>query len=92
MSSARVLITCPQMQNCIEDFRWRFDEQDIEITMPDVLQQPSEDELIAIIGEFDGMIAGDDPLSLGETLRLEQPLDRRFQLSLVRIRHGQSLA
>ncbi len=31
--------------------------------MPDVLQQPTEDELIAIIGEFDGMIAGDDPLT-----------------------------
>ena len=63
VSSARVLITCRQMQNCIDEFRSRFDEQDIEITMPDVVQQPSEDELIAMIGEFDGMIAGDDPLT-----------------------------
>ena len=29
--------------------------------MPDVVQQLSEDELIAVIGEYDGMIAGDDP-------------------------------
>ena len=32
-------------------------------TLPDVVQQPTEDELIAIIGDFDGMIAGDDPLT-----------------------------
>lgn len=63
MTRAQVLITCPQMQNCIDPFRPRFSEQEIEITMPDVVQQPTEDELIAIIGGFDGMIAGDDPLT-----------------------------
>lgn len=63
MSAARVLITCRQMQNCIDEFLVRFTENDIEITMPEVLQQPSEAELIAIIGEYDGMIAGDDPLT-----------------------------
>lgn len=59
----RVLITCRQMQNCIDEFRDQFEARDIEIVMPDVVQQPSEDELIAIIGDFDGMIAGDDPLT-----------------------------
>jgi D-3-phosphoglycerate dehydrogenase len=59
----RVLITCRQMQNCIEMFRQRFDERGIEIDMPAVLQQPSEEELMAIIGLYDGMIAGDDPLT-----------------------------
>jgi D-3-phosphoglycerate dehydrogenase len=63
MSNLRVLITCRQMQNCIEQFRHLFDEQGIELELPDVVQQPSEDELIAIIGDFDGMIAGDDPLT-----------------------------
>lgn len=63
MSAARVLITCRQMQNCFEAFRERFDEQGIEYEMPSVVQQPTEDELIAIIGGFDGMIAGDDPLT-----------------------------
>ncbi len=62
MSAPRVLITCPQMQNSIDEFRDRFDDRGIEIEPP-VVQQPSEDELIAIIGEFDGMIAGDDPLT-----------------------------
>jgi D-3-phosphoglycerate dehydrogenase len=63
MTALRVLITCPQMQESIEQFRHRFDERGIEITLPPVVQQLSEDELIAVIGEFDGIIAGDDPLT-----------------------------
>jgi D-3-phosphoglycerate dehydrogenase / 2-oxoglutarate reductase len=63
MSGERVLITCRQMQNCIDEFRPRLDERGIELVMPEVVQQPSEDDLIEIIGGFDGMIAGDDPLS-----------------------------
>jgi len=63
MSGERVLITCRQMQNCIEDFLPALHEHEFELVLPDVVQQLSEDELIAIIGGFDGMIAGDDPLS-----------------------------
>jgi D-3-phosphoglycerate dehydrogenase / 2-oxoglutarate reductase len=59
----KVLITCRQMQACIEDFRARFDERGIELAMPAVVQQPTEDELIGLLGDVDGMIAGDDPLS-----------------------------
>lgn len=59
----RVLITCRQMQNSIELFRSQFDDRGIEIDMPAVVQQPSEEDLIAIIGNYDGMIAGDDPLT-----------------------------
>lgn len=72
MSSPRVLITCRQMQNCIDDFRERFDERGIEIVMPEVVQQPTEEELMALIGEFDGMIAGDDPLSARVLERAER--------------------
>jgi D-3-phosphoglycerate dehydrogenase len=59
----RVLITCRQMQNSIELFRQQFDERNIEIDMPPVVQQPSEEDLMAIIGKYEGMIAGDDPLT-----------------------------
>jgi D-3-phosphoglycerate dehydrogenase len=59
----RVLVTCRQMQNNIELFRRQFDERNIEIDMPTVVQQPSEEDLMAIIGNYDGMIAGDDPLT-----------------------------
>jgi D-3-phosphoglycerate dehydrogenase / 2-oxoglutarate reductase len=63
MSGERVLITCRQMQNCIEEFRPRLDEHRLELVLPEIVQQPSEEDLIEIIGDFDGMIAGDDPLS-----------------------------
>lgn len=62
-SKRRVLISCRQMQNCIDDFRKRLEGADLELVLPEVVQQPSEEELIAVIGDFDGMIAGDDPLS-----------------------------
>jgi len=63
MSPQRVLVTCRQMQNCIEEFRTAFDERGIEIVLPEVLQQPTEEELIATIADFEGMIAGDDPIT-----------------------------
>lgn len=61
--SARVLITCRQMQNCIEDFREALESAGVELILPKVVQQLTEDELIATISDFDGMIAGDDPLT-----------------------------
>jgi D-3-phosphoglycerate dehydrogenase / 2-oxoglutarate reductase len=63
MSRDRVLITCRQMQNCISAFLPSLNEHDLDIVMPEILQQPSEEELMEIIGGFDGMIAGDDPLT-----------------------------
>jgi len=63
MSGERVLITCRQMQNCIEEFMPLLRQHDFELVLPDIVQQLSEDELVEIIGDFDGMIAGDDPLS-----------------------------
>ena len=63
MSGERVLITCRQMQNCIDEFRPRLEEHELELVLPEIVQQPSEEDLIEIIGGFDGMIAGDDPLS-----------------------------
>ena len=59
----RVLVTCRQMQSCIDDFRERLESAGLDLVLPEIVQQPSEDELIAMIGDYDGMIAGDDPLS-----------------------------
>jgi D-3-phosphoglycerate dehydrogenase len=63
VSSERVLVTCRQMQNCLDEFRPRLEEHELELVLPEIVQQPSEDELIEIIGGFEGMIAGDDPLT-----------------------------
>jgi len=63
VSRERILITCRQMQTCIETFRPEFARHNLELTLTDVVQHPTEEELISIIGGFDGMIAGDDPLT-----------------------------
>lgn len=63
MTALRVLVTCRQMQDVMDTFDARFVEHGIEVVQPAVVQQPSENELIEIIGGFDGMIAGDDPLT-----------------------------
>jgi phosphoglycerate dehydrogenase-like enzyme len=58
-----VLVTCRQMQEVMADFRDRFDAHRIDVIEPAVVQQPTEKELAGMIGEVDGMIAGDDPLT-----------------------------
>ncbi len=59
----RALIACRQMQDCFERFAPRLESLGIECVLPPVVQQLGESELLEIIGEFDGMIAGDDHLT-----------------------------
>ncbi len=62
--TGKVLITCRQMQSCLDHFRARIEEAGYEIVAPQILsQQLSQAELVEIIGDFDGIIAGDDPLT-----------------------------
>jgi D-3-phosphoglycerate dehydrogenase len=63
VSNKKVLVTCPQMQGCIDVFRAELDRHGVEVTLPKVVQQLTEAELMDLIGGFDGMIAGDDPLT-----------------------------
>jgi D-3-phosphoglycerate dehydrogenase len=71
----RVLITCPQMQRTIDSYRDMFAGHGIEIVLPEVVQQLSENELVQIIEGFDGVIAGDDQftapvLTKGKSLKV----------------------
>jgi phosphoglycerate dehydrogenase-like enzyme len=73
MPDLAVLVTCPPMQRTVADWRGRFDELGIEVGIPTVVQQLSEDELQALLPHYDGMIAGDDPLTadvLGSAAKL----------------------
>jgi len=63
MTTARVLITCPQLQNSIDEYRTSLSRQGIEILLPPVVQQLSEAELIELLPGVDGIIVGDDPLT-----------------------------
>lgn len=57
----KVLITCPPMLRQIHEFRPIFEDKDIELITPDVVQTLSEEELMDILPEVEGWIIGDDP-------------------------------
>ena len=57
----KILITCPPMLGMIDSFKSIFNEADISITTPKVVQTLSEKELIQLVPKHDGWIIGDDP-------------------------------
>ena len=57
----KVLVTCPPMLGMIEEFRPLFESRGVELTPAKVVQILSEDELCALLPQFDGWIIGDDP-------------------------------
>lgn len=63
MGELAVLVTCPPMQRTVADWKDRFDALDIDVGLPPVVQQLSPAELVALLPGYDGMIAGDDPLT-----------------------------
>lgn len=63
MSPARVLVTVPQLQRTIDEHRAHLERNGIAIVLPPVVQQLSEDELMALLPGADGIIAGDEPLT-----------------------------
>lgn len=56
----RILIACVQLQRSLDDHRARLDARGAELVVPPVRQQLTEPELLEIIGDIDGMVAGDD--------------------------------
>ena len=72
----RVLLTCPPMIGMLSEFADDLSRAGFEVTVPDFVQEMSEEELCKIIGDFDGWIIGDDPatrrvLEAGVTGRLK---------------------
>ncbi len=56
----RILVTAPYMQQEIEKFTQFFIENNIEISLPKIIERMDEEGLLRVIGEFDGVISGDD--------------------------------
>jgi D-3-phosphoglycerate dehydrogenase len=56
----RVLVSCVQMQRELHKFEDEFAARDIELVVPEVAQHLSEDELLTIMPDIDGVIVGDD--------------------------------
>ena len=59
----QVLVTCPHLQKTIDLYRQPLADKGIELEVPLVVQQLSEEDLLEIIDRFDGVIAGDDPFT-----------------------------
>ena len=59
----RVLISAPYMQLEFSKLENIFKEKNVYTFLPQILEKISEEELLDIIGDFDGVIAGDDPFT-----------------------------
>lgn len=57
----KVLITCPPMLGLIDEFKPLFEAKGIQVDCPSVTQTLSEEELQALVPQYDGWIIGDDP-------------------------------
>jgi D-3-phosphoglycerate dehydrogenase len=49
------------MRGMIEELRYRFEEKDIAVHCPEVIQAMKEEELLELVPQYDGWIIGDDP-------------------------------
>lgn len=57
----KILVTCPPMLGLQQEFVPILEDQGHEVHCPKVTQILSEEELIALVPEFDGWVIGDDP-------------------------------
>lgn len=57
----KILVTCPPMLRMMPELRHLFEAKGIEVTIPDVVQILSVEELVEIVPQHDGWIIGDDP-------------------------------
>lgn len=56
----KVMISAPYMQPVLERFRGIFTQNGIEIVVPEVHERLSEQELLGLMEDIDGVICGDD--------------------------------
>lgn len=68
----QVLISCPLIHDDIDDYTETFEAHDIVADVPEVDQQLNEDELLDIIDQYDGVIAGDDQFTSAVLNRAKQ--------------------
>lgn len=59
----RVLVSAPYIQPVIDKFRPLFDDHDIELLVPPVTERLSEAELMPLVADIVGIIAGDDQIT-----------------------------
>lgn len=60
MDGRKVLISAPYIIPVMDDYQELFAERDIELVIPRVRERLSEEELLPLVGDIDGVICGDD--------------------------------
>lgn len=60
----RVLITAPYMLSAVEEFRARLSAEGVEVLTADVRERLSEEELLPLVRDVDGVICGDDQFTV----------------------------
>jgi D-3-phosphoglycerate dehydrogenase len=60
MSEYRVLVSCPLIQDAIDEYADEFERHDADFDVVEVDQELSEAELLEVIDDYHGVIAGDD--------------------------------
>lgn len=60
MRKKRILVTAPYFQKVYPRYAERMETLGLEVHLPPVRERLSEEELLPIIGGFDGVISGDD--------------------------------
>ena len=58
--SWKVLLSAPYMQPVLDRFRHVFEENDIELIVPQVKERLEEEQLLEYVKDIDGAISGDD--------------------------------
>ena len=56
----RVLVSAPYFLPVVDEYRKYFADHDIEPIIADVEERLEEEDLIAVLGDIDGVICGDD--------------------------------
>lgn len=59
----KVLITAPYFQLVVDEYRPQFAKRDIELVVPTVNERMSEEELLPLVGDIDGILCGDDRIT-----------------------------
>lgn len=56
----KILVSAPYIQPVLEDYREILESRGAELVVPRVTERLSESELLDLVGDIDGVIAGDD--------------------------------
>ena len=56
----KVLVSAPYLQPVLEEYREQLESRGAELLVPNVNERLSEDELLHLVSDIDGVIAGDD--------------------------------